>query len=125
MWNYNFHTNELDKISYIKEKEISYSYIDSHERFWIAPYGKGLLCYNKKGELLKQFTTGTSGLSNNVVLSMIERNGELWIATDGGGISILNLQNFTFRVIQYISGKPYTLPVNSIYSLYNDNEDYM
>ena len=125
MWNYNFQTNELDKISYIKEKEISYSYIDSHERFWIAPYGKGLLCYNKKGELLKQFTTGTSGLSNNVVLSMIERNGELWIATDGGGISILNLQNFTFRVIQYISGKPYTLPVNSIYSLYNDNEDYM
>lgn len=125
MWLFDLQDQTLKKISSINESNISSSYIDSSDRIWVAPYGQGLKCYSKEGKLIHQFSTSNSGLSNNVVLRMIEKNNQLWIATDGGGLSVLDLNNFSFRVIEHRPGDPYSIPVNSIVSLYNDDEDYM
>lgn len=64
--------------------------IDSQKRIWVAPYNGGLNCLTHDGKLLATYTTHNSSLSNNVVLSLAEREGEIWIGTDGGGINILD-----------------------------------
>ena len=71
-------------------KEIMSLIIDSKKRIWIAPYNSGLYCFDRNGKQLASYTTRNSSLSNNVILSLAERENKLWIGTDGGGINILN-----------------------------------
>ena len=57
--------------------------IDSKNRIWIAPYNNGLYCFDRNGKQLASYTTRNSSLSNNVILSLAERENKLWIGTDG------------------------------------------
>lgn len=106
-------------------KEIMALLIDSHNRIWLAPYNEGLRCFNPEGRLLASYTTDNSGLSNNVVLSMAERDSHIWVGTDGGGINIIHPDSHRITVLEHIPGDNYSLPVNSILSLYNDNYNNM
>lgn len=125
IWEYNMQSGEFKRASFCKEKQVISLSIDSEENIWISPYGKGILCFSPEGTLLKSYTAANSGLSNDVILDIQERNKQLWLATDGGGISILDLKEKTFSVIEHIPGNVYSLPVNSIYCLYKDNENNM
>ena len=66
-------------------KEIMEIMIDSRQRVWVAPYNNGIRCFAKDGALLASYTTRNSQLNNDVVLCMAERDGHIWIGTDGGG----------------------------------------
>ena len=77
-------------------KEIMNIFIDSQKRIWVAPYNGGLNCLTRDGKLLATYTTRNSSLSNNVVLSLAEREGQIWIGTDGGGINILDPETGQF-----------------------------
>lgn len=104
--------------------EIVSMIIDSQNRLWVALFNKGLSCYSHSGELLASYTTHNSLLSNDIILSMVERDGKLWLGTDGGGINILDLKTNQFISLEYIPGEEnYSLPANSITSLYNDNNN--
>lgn len=50
-------------------------------------------------------------------------NGEVWIATDGGGINIFNRNTGNFRNIKHVNGDPNTLKSNSIVSMTKDEND--
>lgn len=54
---------------------------------------------------------------------MCEKDGELWLATDGGGINIYNYKNKTVRAIMHLPGDRHSLPINSFACLYTDDED--
>ena len=71
--------------------------IDSQKRIWVAPYNGGLNCLTRDGKLLATYTTHNSSLSNNVILSLAEREGEIWIGTDGGGINSFDQKTNTFH----------------------------
>lgn len=119
-------TGECSLPPFDSEKEIINMYIDSHKRIWVAPYNGGLNCYTRDGKQLASYTTHNSSLSNNVVLSIAERNGRIWIGTDGGGINILNPETGQFSLLEHIPGRDnYSLPANSILSLYNDRNNNM
>ena len=62
----------------------------------VTPNG-GLNCLTHDGKLLATYTTHNSSLSNNVVLSLAEREGEIWIGTDGGGINSFDQKTNTFH----------------------------
>lgn len=62
-------------------------------------------------------------LTHNIVQDMCEKDGELWLATDGGGINIYNYKNKTVRAIMHLPGDRHSLPVNSFACLYIDDED--
>jgi hypothetical protein len=55
-------------------------------------YGGGLYIYNLTSGKLSKFNEVYGRLtSNNIVALKIVSNGDLWIATNGGGVNIINL----------------------------------
>ncbi|MCC8170844.1 MAG: response regulator [Parabacteroides sp.] len=119
----NVRTGEVSASPLKNEKEIRSMMIDSHGRIWISSYNKGIRCYSHEGDLLASYTTRNSQLTNNVVLSMAERDNEIWIGTDGGGINILDPKTGTIKVLEHVAGNHASLPVNSILSLHNDSNN--
>lgn len=107
-------------------KEITSMIIDSNNRVWISPYNKGLNCYLRDENKTVSYTESNSKLSNNVVLSIAERNNEIWIGTDGGGINILNTENNDIHTLEYIAGNEhFSLPAKSILCLEKDKDGNM
>lgn len=105
-------------------KEIMNMLIDSQNRIWIAPYNEGIRCFTHDGKQLASYTTHNSNLNNNVVLSLAEREGQIWIGTDGGGINILEPETGRFSLLEHVPGSDnYSLPANSILCLYNDRNN--
>ena len=103
-------------------KEISDMFIDSQQRIWVAPYNEGIQCFNPKGEKIASYTTQNSNLSNDIVLCITEKEGQLWLGTDGGGINILDVDNNRFTHLKHVPGdKLYSLPTNSINCIYRDS----
>ena len=82
-------------------KEIMSMIIDSKNRIWIAPYNNGLYCFDRNGKQLASYTTRNSSLSNNVILSLAERENKLWIGTDGGGVNLF--KPLTEKFTHYLS----------------------
>lgn len=116
---YHLNTRKLEKINYLPNKNYTCSFIDSSGRLWISAYGNGLFCY-QNGAVTHHFTTDNSALTYNVIHDIIEKDNKLWLATDGGGINILSLTDFTFSTIQQIQDDVYSFPTNTIYRLYKD-----
>lgn len=102
-------------------KEISDMFIDSRQRIWIAPYNQGIRCFSPEGNEIATYTTRNSGLSSDIVLCITEKEGQIWVGTDGGGINILDMDNDTISHLTHVPGhKLYSLPTNSINCLYRD-----
>ena len=104
-------------------KEISCIFIDTGKRIWIAGYNQGILCFDNTGKEIARYNTQNSRLSNDIVLSMTEKDSLIWIGTDGGGINILNPENGNIQVLSHIPGNNHSLPTNSIQCLYNDSDN--
>lgn len=99
--------------------------IDKKGNVWVAHYNQGVSCYGRNGKQLQTYHTQNSPLKTNVVLSLEEHNGQIWMGTDGGGIHILNPQTGKISTLRYIPGDRYSLPANSILCLYNDKSNNM
>lgn len=95
-------------------------YVVSDKYVYASFYGNGIYCYNQDGKIVKSYTSKTSSLNNNYVLDIIEHKGQLWIATDGGGINILDMNSDQIKVMCHVAGDNFSLPVNSIVLLYED-----
>lgn len=93
---------------------------DSKNHIWIAPYNLGVKEYDQNGNLIAEYTKSNSSLSNNIILTMIEKNGEIWLGTDGGGINILNPKTGTIETLKHIPTQKWSFPANSIINLYKD-----
>lgn len=108
-----------------ESNELIATLIDKNGNIWLAPYHQGVKCYDRNGKLLHSYDTTNSRLQTNVVLSLAERDGQIWVGTDGSGIYILNPNDDTMSVLVRIPGDPYSLPANSILYLYTDSNNNM
>lgn len=126
-WNGAFEYNKTDRSlrpsSLIPGSSLRACCRDAKGNIWYSLYNEGIACVDRSGRMLHQYSTGNSELTNNVVLDLLEKNGQLWIATDGGGINVLDLENLAFLSIQHVGGDQFSLPVNSLYCFYNDRMD--
>lgn len=114
-------TGRMNEAPFKCGKEISDMFIDSQQRIWIAPYNQGVRCFATDGRRMAEYTTRNSGLSNDIVLCITEKEGQIWFGTDGGGINILNPDSGSFAHLKHVPGdKLYSLPTNSINCLYRD-----
>lgn len=127
-WNHalliDMRTGQTQQAPFNSEGLIS-SLIDSKGNIWVAPYHQGVKCYDKNGKQLHAYHTNNSPMQTNVVLSLAEHNGQIWIGTDGGGIYLLNPENGMMSVLNHVPGNSNSLPTNSILCLYNDTGNNM
>ena len=93
------------------------------KRVFASFYTKGVYCYDAQGNKMDYFNTDNSPLTNNYVMDLLEYKGKLWLATDGGGINLIDMESGEFTVLNHTTGNPSSLPVNSIIKLYKDYND--
>lgn len=98
---------------------------DSKQQFWLGSRDKGLLLYDRdKGTyrtFQKDFIIGS--INSNTIWDIEEDDkGNLLLATDGGGLNILNLNkdNFQFASYQVEYVNSYSISSNSLLTLYKD-----
>ena len=123
LWMYDLAKKKMYRCPFVKECEINTIFVDSQNRLWVSFYGKGIACYSKEGKRLFSLSTKNSGLNNDIIFDFLEKDNQLWIATDGGGINILDFQTMKFSHLKHISDDEQSLPNNSIYRLYKDQMD--
>jgi ligand-binding sensor domain-containing protein len=64
-------------------------YADSKQGIWVSTWA-GTLSYAHPYDNVFEHLKSENGLSNNVVSSIVERNGLVWIGTEGGGLNVYN-----------------------------------
>ncbi len=111
---------QINKLSFGTFPGLMSMYVDNDKYIYISVYKKGLYCIDHTGKQIAHYTTENSQLNNDIILDITEKDGNIWMATDGGGINILNKKNKSFSTIQHIPGDAASLPVNSITVLYKD-----
>jgi len=99
---------------------------DSEGKVWVATEN-GLNIIKPQGEkwTVKQIFQelgNANSLTNNAVLSVIETNNqEIWVGTNGGGISVFDLQGKFIKSIKYVDPKSATYVNEFVSSLYLDS----
>lgn len=120
LWVYHPQDNTINPLSFCQSKHILSAYVDSNSKLWVAPYDKGVQCYTPSGEQILDLSVTNTNLSNDVVLDIVEKDNNMWFATDGGGITIYNIDTNSSTTLQYIPGNTFSFPSNSIYCMYVD-----
>lgn len=95
----------------------------SDQRVFASFYSKGVYCYDAQGKKQSHYNTENSPLTNNYVMDLIEYKGKVWLATDGGGINLIDIKSGKFTTLSHTTGNPSSFPVNSIIKLYKDYND--
>ena len=95
----------------------------SDQYIYASFYGHGVYRFDQSGKIAGFYITDNSPLSNNYVMDILEYDGKLWLATDGGGINLIDLKTKEFFLLNHITGDKTSLPSNSITELYKDYHD--
>lgn len=116
----NLQTGELTKCRFYPENNVAAICRDREDNLWISPFDDGIYCYDRRGYLKGRYTVDNSRLSSNRILDMMYEQGKLWIATDGGGLNIMDPHTGEFDLLENKPEDTFSLPANSIRSLYAD-----
>lgn len=99
---------------------ITSMFVDPRGRLWLGLYNTGLKCFTLDGKPLASYSTHNSDLSNDIILSMLEKDGDLWVGTDGGGICIITPATGNIRRLENRVGDENSIPYNSIMKIMPD-----
>ena len=122
LWEYHLQTGILQRTTFVKNNWIAALFVDSSGCIWLSPYGKGLVGYGPDKKQICHLKAPEK-LSNGIILDIKERDGKLWLATDGGGINVYDRTSGSVTVINYVPGKQSSLPTGSFWCLYNDPDN--
>ena len=124
LWEYDVRTGDLRRSALEPGYQIAALFVDSSGYLWLSPYGKGLIGYDRNKKIICRLNAPDK-LSNGIILDIKEREGKLWMATDGGGINIYDKETGEVSVINYVPGQYSSLPASSFWCLYNDPDNNM
>lgn len=83
-----------EELRFLSEDIITAFYKSSEEQIWIGTLNSGLISWNRFSKTVIQYTV-KNGLANNNIKSITKDNwGNIWVGTNGGGLSIF--QNSPF-----------------------------
>jgi signal transduction histidine kinase len=87
---------------------------------WIGTEGSGLKKFDTSTGRVEEYTTKNNFLSNDKVWALEKSDKRLWVGTDGGGISVINLEkrSSTFHKHSYYAGR--SLSSNTIRCITKD-----
>lgn len=95
-------------------------YEDDQGVMWFATYNHGLISHDQYTDEWSRYSKDDSPntLSTNKVISIYcDKNNNLWLGTDGGGLNFFDRQTGTFKVFDDQHGIPSSL----IYGVLEDN----
>lgn len=105
-------------------ERIRVAHTDTNQNLYIATERNGLYIFDKYGVQQQHITSLNTSLSHDIILDILEYNNQLWLATDGGGINIMDIeQPFNIHQLQKIPGNDNSIPSNSVLSLYKDMQN--
>jgi signal transduction histidine kinase/ligand-binding sensor domain-containing protein/AraC-like DNA-binding protein len=101
-------------------------FIDSKDALWayIPTYSSGVYYLNADKTVFRHIGKGEGPdkLSTDVISDIIQDDkGQIWIATDHGGVGILSKDSFQLKVLMNREDDNKSLSQNSIISMYKDN----
>jgi Signal transduction histidine kinase len=115
----NFITSDLKG----RTNMLFFIYVDSDQDVWVYSDETAVYLYKKSEDKWHYLSTvsPTLRLSNNVIKNIVEeRNGIIWIATDHGGINIVDKKANTIKYLTNIPDDPHSLSQNSVQCIYRD-----
>ncbi|MBN1116177.1 MAG: response regulator [Bacteroidales bacterium] len=103
-------------------------FCDSQNDIWIynATIPLDLVWYHAAQDRFEYIKSGKKGFSTNsdLISSIVEDSqGKIWIATDHGGINIIDKELRTVHYLMYKRNDEKSLNQNSLTSVYRDNND--
>jgi ligand-binding sensor domain-containing protein/signal transduction histidine kinase len=110
------------------EPRESFFYEDRYGVFWlIHALGDGLAVFDRKTNKLtpihlRKSPSSPTALSGFVTI-LEDRNGVLWLGSQGGGLFRFDRDHHRFIQYRNESGNPNSLAENSVVTLYEDRED--
>ena len=121
LFTYDCRTKEIVSITTESPNYLLFSLcLASDQYIYASFYGHGVYRFDQSGKIAGYYISDNSPLSNNYVMDILEHEGKLWLATDGGGINQIDLKTGEFSVLSHITGDKASLPSNSITTLYKD-----
>jgi signal transduction histidine kinase/ligand-binding sensor domain-containing protein/ActR/RegA family two-component response regulator len=99
-------------------------FIDKQDDIWsfVPTYSAGVYYVNFKKSIFRHIQKGNGLLNTDVVSSVIQDDKDrIWIATDHGGINLLNKHDFEIQYLLNREDDDKTIGQNSITILYKDN----
>jgi signal transduction histidine kinase/ligand-binding sensor domain-containing protein/CheY-like chemotaxis protein/AraC-like DNA-binding protein len=119
-----FSSTALEKLT--KEDTQYNLFIDSGGDVWVWNFKIGVIFFQPKDSLIRKFNENSipSRLNSHLVSQVCQDdNGLIWVATDHGGVNLIDKNN-AFRVSYIVNDPkdPKSLSQNSITSLYKDDK---
>ena len=101
-------------------------FIDRDNDLWINSAGvfKGTLLYRPATRELRHFglDVGERRLNSDIVLTALQDGkGLIWLATDHGGVNIIDKRTWAVRYVGHVEDDLKSIAENSITTLYRDN----
>lgn len=100
-------------------------FIDSDGDIWLWALNSGGFLFQPKFNSVRQFNENSfpSKLNNNLVTQVVQdNNGMVWVATDHGGVNLINKKdNFSTSYLLNDPKNPRSLSQNSIRAMYKDD----
>ncbi|MCD8193410.1 MAG: ATP-binding protein [Tannerellaceae bacterium] len=103
-------------------------FVDSDNDIWAYPdpaFHQGVFLLDRKTRQWSNYKagSGTIRLSSNIVRDIEEDlNGNIWVATDHGGINLIDKKNATVRCLRNSAFNPKSISQNSVVCLYKDTD---
>jgi signal transduction histidine kinase/ligand-binding sensor domain-containing protein/DNA-binding response OmpR family regulator len=119
-----FSSTALQKVS---SGNIAYNLIiDNEGDVWLWSFSYGVFLFHPPTEAVKYFNENSvpSRLNSNKVSQVVEDNsGLIWVATDHGGVTLIDKKNnFKTRHLLHDPKDPKSLSQNTINALYKDDK---
>lgn len=122
-----YHRNKL--FGELSEASIHPVCIDKNYNIWVGPYLNGVYSFSTLNKSLNFYEAvdSRSGLSHNMLCDITEdRDGRIWICTDGGGLNCFDPKHNTFRHFRssdygISSGTSNYMPQNNVMSILYDS----
>lgn len=97
------------------------TYYDRSQTLWVGTYAGGTCYYNKYGQKFRYYNPNANQKRLlGIIGPMLETAGELYIATEGGGLLEMNKKTGAFRNYVMYEGENATYGKNIIKALYLD-----
>ncbi|MGN6603372.1 MAG: two-component regulator propeller domain-containing protein [Ginsengibacter sp.] len=119
-----FSTTAFEKVK--KGSDPFQLFVDNDGDIWISSLPNGVFLFHPPDNSIRQFSENSfpSKLSSNLITNLVQDNhGIIWVATDHGGVTLIDKKN-NFKTTDLVNDPkdPRSLSQNSITAIYKDND---